>query len=167
MVIMGKVVAAHGIRGALKILPYTEYPNSLLDYAIWQLGDGQRPWRPLEVRHADVRGRMLVAQLQSIDDRTAAERYKGQLVAVPRKDLPEPDENEYYWSDLLGMQVLDPEGILLGTVHSLLETGANDVLVVHGDSGEELLIPFIASVVREVDAMQKTIRVDWRADYLK
>jgi 16S rRNA processing protein RimM len=165
MVVMGKIVAAHGIKGWVKIQTYTEYLDSLLDYDTWYVGK-EEAWRPLEVLEAEVHSKVLVARLEGVDDRTAAERYKGQLIAVPRSELPEQEEGEYYWSDLIGLKVLNLAGEELGTVDTLLETGANDVLVVKGGSGE-LLIPFIEDVIGKVDLKQKTIRVDWQADYLK
>jgi len=109
---------------------------------------------------------VLIAKLQGIADRTAAEQYKGLLVAVPREQLPPTEADEYYWSDLVGLAVESQSGDKLGVVDSLLATGANDVLVVKGGQGE-LLIPFIASVVLEVDMASQRIRVNWEADYLK
>jgi 16S rRNA processing protein RimM len=165
MVIMGKVVAAQGIQGWVKVQTFTEYLDSLLDYDIWYVGNEQA-WRPLQVLDADVHGKVLVAKLEGIADRTAAEKYKGQLIAVPRTELPEQEEGEYYWSDLVGMKVVTLADETLGTVDTLLETGANDVLVVKGENGETL-IPFIGSVIQQVSLKDKTIRVDWQADYLK
>ena len=111
-------------------------------------------------------GKVLVAKLQDVADRTGAEKYKGLLVAVPREHLPPAEEDEYYWSDLIGLAVENQDGDKLGTVDSLLETGANDVLVVKGGHGE-LLIPFIDSVIKQVSLKDRTIRVDWQADYLE
>ena len=93
-------------------------------------------------------------------------KCKGLLIAVPRDSLPEQPEGEYYWSDLVGLSVENLAGEKFGNVDSLLETGANDVLVVKGESGEKL-IPFIDSVIKHVSLKDKTIRVDWQADYLK
>jgi 16S rRNA processing protein RimM len=166
MVVMGKVVGAQGIQGWVKVQTFTEYLDSLLDYDTWYVGNEQE-WRPLEVLEANVHGgKVLIAKLQGIADRTAAEKYKGLLIAVPRAELPEQPEGEYYWSDLIGLTVENLAGEVFGTVDSLLETGANDVLVVKGESGEKL-IPFIDSVIRQVSLKDKTIRVDWQADYLK
>ncbi len=165
MVVMGKIVAAQGILGWVKVQTFTEYLDSLLDYDTWYVGN-EKVWRPLQVLEADVHGKVLVAKLEGIADRTAAEKYKGLLIAVPRVELPEQEEGEYYWSDLVGMSVENLAGETFGTVASLLETGANDVLVVKGEHGETL-IPFIASVIQQVDLEARKIRVDWQADYLK
>jgi len=166
MVVMGKIVAAQGILGWVKVQTFTEYLDSLLDYDTWYVGNEQA-WRPLQVLEANVHGgKVVIAKLEGITDRTAAEKCKGQLIAVPRVELPEQEEGEYYWSDLIGLSVENLTGEKFGIVDSLLETGANDVLVVKDERGETL-IPFIASVIQQVSLKDKIIRVDWQADYLK
>ena len=165
MVVRGKIVAAQGIQGWVKVLTFTEYVDSLLDYETWYIGNEQS-WRPIKVLESNVHGKLVVAKLEGIPDRSAAEKYKGQLIAVSREEMPKQQEGEYYWSDLIGLSVVNLEGYAFGTVDSLLETGANDVLVVKGESGETLM-PFIASVIQQVDLKGKYIRVDWQADYLK
>ena len=92
------------------------------------------------------------------------EKLKGLLIAVPRSSLPEQEEGEYYWADLIGMSVINEAGETLGTVAELLETGANDVLIVKG-SGPDVLIPFLKNVIKHVDVTAKTIQVNWLADY--
>ena len=164
MVIMGRVASAHGIRGWVKIQPYTEYLDSLLDYRTWWIGREHGSWREVEVKQCEVHNKTLAAQLPDCPDRNAAEKLKGLLIAVPRSSLPEQGEGEYYWSDLIGLAVLNEAGTQLGTVANLLETGANQVLSVKSDSGE-ILIPFVVSAIKQVDLKNKTIRVDWSADY--
>lgn len=164
MVIMGRIAAAHGIRGWVKIQPYTEYLDSLLDYGTWWIGHEHGPWREVEVKQCEVHNKTLAAQLPDCPDRTAAEKLKGLLIAVPRSSLPQQTSDEYYWSDLIGLAVVNEAGVQLGTVANLLETGANQVLSVTGDSGE-ILIPFVASAIKQVDVKNKIIRVDWSADY--
>lgn len=164
MVIMGRVASAHGIRGLVKIQPFTEYLDSLLDYRTWWIGHEQGPWRKVEAAQCEVHGKTLVAQLPDCPDRNTAEKLKGLLIAVPRSSLPEQDEGEYYWADLIGLAVVNEAGVTLGAVTNLLETGANDVLSVQGDCGE-ILIPFAASAIKQVDLKNKTIRVDWALDY--
>ena len=166
MVIMGRVAAAHGIRGWIKIQPYTEYLDSLVDYGSWWIGREHGPWREVVVQQCEVHNKTLAALLPDCPDRNAAEKLKGLLIAVPRSSLPQQRDDEYYWSDLIGLAVVNEAGVVLGTVVNLLETGANQVLSVQGDSGE-ILIPFVASAIKQVDVKNKTIRVDWSADYLK
>jgi 16S rRNA processing protein RimM len=164
MVVMGHIAAAVGIQGWVKIQPYTERPDGLLDYESWWIGKEQGPWRKVEVQRCEVRNRSLAAHFPDCHDRNAAEKLKGLLVAVPRASLPAQAKNEYYWSDLIGLEVVDASGAQLGTVASLLETGANQVLVVKSGS-REILIPFVATAIQQVDVKNKTIHVDWSADY--
>lgn len=165
MVVMGKIVAAQGIQGWVKVQTFTEYLDSLLDFDVWYAGN-EAAWQSVKVLDAKVHGKVLVAKLEGVADRNAAEKLKGKLIAVHRADLPEQDEGEYYWSDLIGMTVQNLQHEELGIVENLLETGANDVLVIQGEHGQ-LMIPFIESVVPEVDLANKMIKVDWQADYLK
>jgi len=162
---MGRVAAAHGIRGWVKIQPYTEFLDSLLDYGSWWIGHEGGPWREVEVEQCEVHNKKLAAQLPDCPDRTAAEKLKGLLIAVPRSSLPKQNDDEYYWSDLIGLAVMNESGEALGTVANLLEAGANQVLSVKGESGE-ILIPFVASAIKQVDVKNRIIRVDWSTDYL-
>ncbi len=166
MVIMGRVAAAHGIRGWIKIQPFTEYLDSLMGYQTWWLGNEHGPWREAKVQQCEAHHKTLAALLPDCPDRTSAEKLKGLLIAVPRSSLPEQRDDEYYWSDLIGLAVVNEAGEPLGTVANLLETGANQVLSVRGANGE-MLIPFVASAIKQVDVKNKTIRVDWSADYLR
>ncbi len=163
MVIMGRIASAHGIKGWVKIQPYTEYLDSLLDYKTWWIGAEQGPWQEVKVLECEAHNKTLAALLPNCPDRNASERLKGLLIAVPRDSLPKQPDDEYYWSDLIGLAVVNEAGITLGAVTQLLETGANQVLMVQGDSGE-ILIPFVATAIKQVDVKNKTIRVDWSAD---
>lgn len=164
---MGRVVAPYGIYGWLKVQPHTEYLDGLLDYPDWWLGreDGLRktPWQSYALETAKIHNDVLVVKLKGVDDRDAALRCKGLHVAVPRESLPEADEGEYYWSDLIGLSVTNQQGVLLGLVVELFETGANDVLVVKGD--RERLIPYTSQAVMDVNLVEKTILVDWDAEF--
>jgi len=164
MVVMGRVVAAQGLQGWVKVQTFTEYLDALLDYKVWHLGSEQQPWCAVKVLDCNLHTKVLVAKLEGITDRTAAEKCKGLLIGVPRSSLPSEKEDEYYWSDLIGMSVLNVQGETLGVVATLLETGANDVLCVRRD-GVEILIPFLKQVVQQVSMSEKIIRVDWQADY--
>ena len=161
---MGRIAAAHGIRGWVKIQPYTEYLDSLLDFHSWWLGHEGGPWREVKVQQCEAHTKTLAAQLPDCSDRTAAEKLKGLFVAVPRSYLPQQNENEYYWSDLIGLSVVNESGVSLGMVANLLDTGANQVLSVTGDDGE-ILIPFVSNAVKQVDLDSKIILVDWDLDY--
>ena len=164
MIIMGRVAAAQGLLGWVAIKAYTETVESLSDYPVWWLGDEKNPWREVSVEKFAVQSKGLIAKFPGCNDRTAAEKYKGLLVAVPRSSLPQQTEDEYYWADLIGMQVVNAAGASLGIVDNLMDTGANQVLCVRGNGGE-VLIPFIASAIQQVSLAEKIIRVDWSADW--
>ncbi|MES1981502.1 MAG: ribosome maturation factor RimM [Pseudomonadota bacterium] len=166
---MGRVAGAQGIQGWVKLKTYTEFADSLTVYTVWWLGNGEQPWREISVETYAVQSKGLIAKFSGCNDRTAAEQYRGLLVAVPRSALPQHAEDEYYWSDLIGMDVLDLAGSRLGVVDSLMDTGANHVLCVRTaggkSSGDDLLIPFIASAIKQVDTAAKVIHVDWATDW--
>lgn len=159
---MGHVGVPFGVRGWVKVHAYTEHGDSLLDYPVWWLGrNGQ--WRECEVLACEAHPKTLVAHLAGCNDRDAAAALRGSEIAVPRESLPQVAENEYYWTDLIGLRVVNTEQQELGRVAGLLETGANDVLVVQGE--RERLIPFVGQVVLEVDLAAGLVRVDWGLDY--
>jgi 16S rRNA processing protein RimM len=164
MVIMGRIAAAQGIRGWIKIQPYTECFDSLMEYRFWWIGNEHGPWREVEVQQREVHNKTLAVQFPDCPDRSTAEKLKGLLIAVPRSSLPKQSEDEYYWSDLIGLAVVNEAGMKLGTVAKLLETGANQVLSVKGEGGE-ILIPFVETAIKQVDLQNRCIKVDWAADY--
>ena len=166
MVIMGRVAGAQGILGWVKLKTYTETLDSLTSYPVWWLGDEKHSWRKVNVEAFVVQSKGLIAKFPDCNDRTAAEQYKGLLVAVPRSGLPPQLEDEYYWFDLIGLAVVNLAGKSLGAVGSLMDTGVNQVLCVQGESGE-ILIPFIASAVKQVDIAEKMILVDWDTGWME
>ena len=165
MVIMGRIAGAQGILGWVKLKTYTEFDGSLAKFSVWWLGDEKQSWREMAVEKFAVQSKGLIAKFPGCNDRTAAEKYKGLLVAVPRSMLPaQAAEDEYYWADLIGLEVVNLAGDRLGSVDNLMDTGANQVLCVQGTSGE-ILVPFIASAIKQVSLTEKVIRVDWAADW--
>jgi len=159
---MGRIAAPFGIKGWIKVQPYSEDPGTLMDFASWRLGRGEQQAH-YSVEAVQDHGKALVAKLAGIDDRDAAYALRGQAISVAKRDLPPPEENEFYWSDLIGLTVVNREGAELGKVDSLMEGGANDLLVVKG--AREHLIPFVAAFVGKVDLAGGTIEVDWGEDY--
>jgi 16S rRNA processing protein RimM len=159
---MGRVSAPFGVRGWLKVHTFTEVMDGLLDYPVWWL-ERDGAWHEYPVLSGNIHGKLLIAQLEGVIDRREAEALNGKEIAVLRDDLPPPEENEFYWSDLIGLKVVNTAGVELGKVASLLQTGANDVLVVTGE--RERLIPFVKQVVVDVDKAAAVIQVDWGADY--
>ncbi len=164
MVVMGRVTAPFGVKGWIKIHVLTAQPGGLCDYPKWWLGR-EGDWREVGVVAARIHGHALVAQLAGTDDRDAAAALKGLEIGVPRAQLPRPAENEFYWADLIGLRVVNDEQHEFGRVARVLQTGANDVLVVANEAGRETLIPFIADAIRRVDLDAGLISVAWGRDF--
>ena len=159
---MGRISAPFGVRGWVKVQPNTAAAQNLLAYKTWWVED-RGEWRDLPVAQAKVHGHTVVAKLDGCEDRDAAIALRGKLVAVPRSELPGTQRGEYYWADLIGLAVVNEGAQELGRISGILQTGANDVLVVTGE--RERLIPFIAAVIRDVDLGVGVVRVEWSADY--
>ena len=160
--VMGRISGAYGVKGWVKVKSYTRQAGDLLSYLPWYLGTGSH-WQATQVLEGRLHGKGLVARLPGCDDRDAAERLAGTDIGIYRHQLPPAEHNEYYWNDLVGVQVVTLGGKTLGSVDYLLETGANDVLVVTGD--RERLIPFIhGQVIASVDLDAGVIKVDWDPD---
>jgi 16S rRNA processing protein RimM len=164
LVLMGRVIAPYGVLGWLKIYPDTEMFDGLLDYKTWWVGKGD-DWRELKLESAKTHNDVLVVKLQSIDDRDAAFSCKGKQIAVPRAALPKLDKEEYYWFDLIGLNVKNKLNIDFGKITDVFATGANDVIVAKSDTGQERLMPYIPQVILDVDLEAKTMLVDWDADF--
>ncbi len=169
IIVMGRVIGPHGIKGWLNVKVFTETPDSLLDYSTWWLKT-PAGWQECKVAEAEWRNTGLVARFEGHGDRTAVETLKGFEVGVPRTALPPLEEGEYYWADLIGLQVINTRSEPLGTIAGLTQTGANDVLVVHdkkdaSSENVERLIPYIESVVVSVDLANRRLVVDWDLDY--
>ena len=168
MVVLGKVTEAYGIKGWLRIHPFGDDPLAWRKIPVWWLrpeADPCLPWKPFDYRNARLQGDSLVASFVGLDDRSAAEAYKGWLVGVPKTALPPTVDGEFYWADLIGLAVDNTAGERLGVVRELLETGANDVLVVVDAAGRERLLPFVGSVVLDVDRTAGCMRVEWGGDW--
>lgn len=161
-VVMGRVIGLFGVRGWVKVYSHTRDKADLLHYRCWLV---QRPegWREYRVAEGRAQGPGLVARLEGIEDRDQASGLVGSDIAVPQADLPPPAPGEYYWTQLEGLRVVNQDGIELGQVSHLFETGANDVMVVRGE--RERLIPYIRDVVKQVDLAAGEMRVDWDAEF--
>jgi 16S rRNA processing protein RimM len=166
MVVLGRVVAPYGVRGWLKIHPLGDDPEAWREMRQWWLGSDSegKAWQPYSVEAFRRHGASWIAKLDGIDDRGAAEGVDGRFVAVPREALPQTGLDEYYWTDLIGLTVSNESGESLGTVDSLLETGAHQVLVVK-DGDAERLLPFVGQVVKSVDVGGGCIYVEWGKDW--
>lgn len=168
MIVLGRIVAPYGIQGWVKIHPFGDDPLEWRKMPKWWVAPDSEAaaesWRPMELRACRMQGRSLVAAFAEVTDRSAAEALDGLYIGAPREALPATGTDEFYWADLVGLGVLNREGETLGTVASLLSTGAHDVLQV-ADGDTEYLIPFVAAYVDAVDLQGRLIRVDWHKDW--
>lgn len=166
VVVVGRVGSPYGVQGWLHLNSYTSPPANILDYQPWLLKTKGGTWRWLANRQCRKHKKGFIAHFEDITDRDAAARLSGSSLGVPAEVLPELGGlDEFYWRDLVGCEVRDVLGNLLGQVDHLLETGANDVLVVAADDGAQCLIPFVAEYVQAIDMPRKTITVDWDSQW--
>ena len=168
MVVMGHVINSYGICGWIKVCPYTEFVDGLLNYSTWWLGNRDNDWHEVCVDTGYINGGILHVKLREYVDRTQAIKLRGIQIAVPRNllpTLPEKGERGYYWSDLIGTHVINLNNEDLGKVIGLLETGANDVLRVLNEEQKEILIPFIEQAIIKVNLDNSQIVVDWDLNY--
>ncbi|MDZ5459101.1 ribosome maturation factor RimM [Azohydromonas lata] len=178
---VGRVTGPWGIKGWIKVQPYAGDPQALFSSRRWFLQPPERlpaaaatAFPPLlKITAAREHGDGVVASAQEVPDRNAAEALKGARVFVSRASFPTAEEGEYYWVDLIGLDVVNREGVALGTVTDLLATGPHSVLRIKPkevpagmtELEAERLIPFVAAYIDQVDLVQKRITVDWGADY--
>lgn len=117
-------------------------------------------WQTLDPEETRKQHQTLIARLPGVADRDAAKAFTGKCIAVKREQLPPPDQDRYYWTDLIGLEVINQEQLVLGTVSSLIEAGDHDVLVIKGK--KEILVPFVnGRFIKRVDIAQGVIEVDW------
>lgn len=159
---VGHITGVQGLKGWVRVFSDTSPRENIVEYSPWmlKLGDGIQT---LEVE-GRLQGRLVLAKLTGIESREQAAGLIGSKVYIWPEQLPELDQDEYYWSDLIGMQVESLQAESLGQVDDMIETGANDVMVVKGD--RDRLIPFVVDdIVQEVDLVKRRIIVDWQADF--
>lgn len=158
-VTLGRITGVHGVRGWVRVQSFTRPSDNIFSYGPWLI-------RGVELPRLDHRasGRGFVVQLKGIEDREIAEELVGEEIQIERSSLPEPEDGEYYWADLLGMQVVTVDETVLGHIDRLLETGAQDVMVVKAGSRERML-PFVQGpIVKKVDIPARRIEVDWQLE---
>ena len=171
---VGRIADAWGIKGWFKVLSHSASPEALFSSKRWYLQPTERGAKTfsgtllLRVREAKEHSGTVVASAQEVDDRDTAEALKGARIFVARSSFPTPDNDEYYWVDLIGLEVVNREGLALGSVRELLSTGLQTVLVIeyfeHGKTLERM-IPFVSAYVDSVDLPARRITVDWQVDY--
>ena len=171
---VGRILDAWGIKGWFKVLPHSADPEALFSSKIWFLlptekgvktfsGAGQ-----LSIKEAKIHSGTVVACAHGIDDRNAADSLRGARIFIARSSFPSAQKDEYYWVDLIGLEVINREGVSLGHVRDLLTTGPQTVLVieqVQDGKTVEIMIPFVAIYIDDVNLGERRVLVDWQADY--
>ena len=160
----GEISGVFGVKGLVKIFSFTEPRENILRYSPWLLQKNNQT-KEIKVTGGQRQGNNVVAELEGIVDRDAAFALIGAKILIRKAQLPKPKPGEYYWADLVGLRVETEAGVQLGEVDHLLETGANDVLVVR-DGGTERLIPFLQhQTVLRIDLDAGLMVVDWDPDF--
>jgi len=168
LLVIGHISGVYGVKGWVKIHSYTEPVENLLGYRGWMV-QRRGKWESLAIDAGKRHGKGLIAHIKGVDDRDAAAALSGGEIAVLREQLPELEADQYYWYQLEGLAVV-ANGELLGQVDHMLETGANDVMVVKPVTGSrdkrERLIPWLRdSVVKSIDLQERVIEVDWDPEF--
>lgn len=156
---MGRVAGSYGVRGWIRVVPYSADPGALEAHAEWRVGEAM-----YRVEQSRVHSGSLVAKLEGIESREQALALKGSTVALAREALPEPEAGQYYWADLVGLEVVNAQGMVLGVVRGVFSNGAHDVMELAGDKSTRL-VPFVPAVVRKVDLEGRRIDVEWGAEW--
>jgi 16S rRNA processing protein RimM len=173
---VGRIGEAWGLKGGFRVLAYADPPEALLAASRWHLQPAEPPRRPagapalpqsLEIASVRASGDGLVASSPAVADRTAAEALRGARIFIARSQFPKPAEDEFYWADLIGLDVVNRDGVGLGSVVGLIDTGPQSVLRVQPETAaaDEVLIPFVAAYVDAVDLAARRITVDWGVDF--
>lgn len=168
IIVLGRIGAAYGLLGEVRVYPYADDPPGWSRLSHWWIGrEGDTPdlWQQTKLIRCRVSNESLIAQLACAVERNAAEAMRGLLVGAPRAALPATASDEYYWADLVGLDVINTHEQALGRVVGLLETPANTVLCVGDGEGKERLLPFVAAVVLDVDLARRAVRVEWETDW--
>ena len=161
---VGEISGVFGVKGWIKIHSFTEPRENILRYSPWRLKKGNE-LKEVAIVEGKRQGKTIVAFLDGFTDRNIAETYIGWEILIDKSQLPKSGNGDYYWADLVGLQVETAQGIDIGKVDSLIETGANDVLVIKDDE-QERLIPFLLEdVVKKIDLVNKRMVVDWDPDF--
>ncbi|HEV7574659.1 MAG TPA: ribosome maturation factor RimM [Caldimonas sp.] len=173
---VGRIGEAWGLKGGFRVLAYADPPDALLAASRWHLRAGEDARRPaaaaalpatLEIASVRASGEGLVASSPAVPDRTAAEALRGARIFIARSQFPATTADEFYWADLIGLGVVNRDGLALGAVVGLIDTGPQSVLRIQpaADGADEVLIPFVSAYVDSVDLAARRIVVDWGLDY--
>jgi len=168
---VGYITGAYGLRGGIRVTPHSPDADALLSVKTWWLD--KPALRPVQVRMAKQHSGDVTATLVDVDDRNIAEALKGATVQVSRADFPALPEDEYYWTDLIGLDVVNLQGEALGKVIDMMSNGPQSILRIQPAADpqapdtkvEERLVPFVDQFVKTVDLREKRITLDWGLDY--
>jgi len=171
---VGRIADAWGIKGWFKVIPHSASPEALFCSKRWYLQPATQGAKVfsgtalLRIREAKEHSDTVVAHAHDVEDRNAAEVLRGSRIFIPRSSFPTAGDDEYYWVDLIGVTVINREGLMLGQVKELISTGPQTVLVIGYDEAgkpQERMIPFVSAYVDTVDLPGRRIVVDWQPDY--
>ncbi len=171
---VGRILDAWGVKGWFKVLPHSADPQALFSSKRWYLQPSEKGAKTfsgtvlLRVREAKDHSDSVVARADAVEDRDTAELLRGARIFVPRSSFPSAGDDEFYWVDLIGLDVVNREGVHLGTVKDLLSTGPQTVLVLgyeEAGKAQERMLPFVSAYVDGVDLQARRITVDWQPDY--
>lgn len=162
-VLVGRFGRPHGIKGLITIISFTEPRDNILRYTEWYAHIHQQ-WQPLKLLHLEMNNKFILAEVEGYLEREEVARLTNIDIAIKREQLPTLQQGEYYWHQLIGMQVVTQQGVALGKVIEIMPTGSNDVLVVEGDKRH--LIPYLMDrCILEINDSQREITVDWDVDF--
>ncbi len=159
-IVLGEIVKPHGLNGAVKVKSFADSPESFTRPARLFLVSAEGTHSEVKVQKASPMGGLVTLKIEGVDTREQAEDLVGNQIVVSREDLPQAEQDEYYWHDLLGMGVYDSTGAYYGIIKSILPTGANDVFVVEGTKGEEILIPGTFDAVIEINVPEHKMVIE-------
>ena len=171
-IVIGRIVAHFGLKGWVKIQSYTRPVEQVSEYHSILVGCEEQAaeWQPFDIVSHRKQGNQQVIKISGWETREAAQSFIGCYIGILRSHLAKLNQGEYYWVDLIGLRVVNNDGLEFGQVESIMATGANDVLMVRGNSNDaesiETLIPWIPQVVQDVNLVEKIIYVKWQIDYL-
>ena len=166
IIVVGKITGVFGVKGWVKVYSWTEPRAGIGDYNPWLIRQSSHDWREVKIEAARDQAKTVIAKITGIDDRDAAQLLTGSEIGIHRSQLEALQHDEFFWRDLIGLRVLGKQGVVLGEVDSILETGANDVLVVKGE--QEYLIPWVmGQSVIEINLDRAEIQVDWDAAWFE
>ncbi len=162
--VIGKVSACFGVKGWVKIVSFTRPPELIFDYKKYRLNNGDEQQEVCLAEYSS-KGHRLLARFERWENRDQAKQISGSEITIDASQLPVLNEGEYYWKDLIDLQVFDTQGHYFGCIEKLLETGANDVLVIRSpDSNQEQLIPYAPEIIVNVDLSAGRMIVEWEIE---